>query len=216
VTNKVLIGKKAGMTRIYNDDRETVPVTAIVSPDCVLVKQREVDGRLSVQLGFRKTDTINQPMDGHFESQDLDPHKELHEFIVPEDSPLAELESGDPIEPNLFEVGDSVDVTGKSKGRGFAGVVKRWNFSGGPSGHGGGFGRNTGSVGQSADPSRVFPGKKMPGHYGNETTTMQNLTVEKILPDENALLVSGSIPGADDWTVIVTNSVKEETPVANT
>ncbi len=202
------------MTRVYNDAGEVIPVTAVISTDCVLVKTRDVDGRLSVQLGFRETDSINKPMNGHFESEGLKPHKELHEFIVSDDSPLANLEPGDRVDPEVFEVGDSVDVTGKSKGRGFTGVVKRWDFSGAPSGHGGGFGRNTGSVGQSADPSRVFPGKKMPGQYGDETATMQNLSVVNILPSEDALLVSGSVPGADEWTVIVRNSVKEETPVA--
>lgn len=213
--NKVLIGKKAGMTRVYNDDGETVPVTAIVSEDCVVVDTHEDEDRFAVQVGYRKTDSINQPMDGQFESRDLAPRKELHEFALSEDSPLTDYEIGDSVTPELFEVGDHVDVTGKTKGRGFSGVVKRWNFSGGPKGHGGGFGRNTGSVGQSADPSRIFPGKKMPGQYGNETTTMQNLTVEKILPDENALLVSGSIPGADDWTVVVRDTAKGGEPVAS-
>lgn len=211
---KVLIGKKAGMTRIYNDQGEAIPVTAIVSSDCVLVQEREVDGRTSVQLGFRETDSINQALDGHFESQDVQPRKELHEFLIAGESPLNDYETGDALGPEIFEVGDSVDVTGETKGRGFSGVVKRWNFSGGPRGHGGGFGRNTGSVGQSADPSRIFPGKKMPGQYGNKTSTMQNLTVEKILPDEDALLVSGSIPGADDWSVVVRSTAKGGEPVA--
>lgn len=214
--NKVLIGKKAGMTRIYNDDNESVPVTAIETPDCVVVKKRTIEGRQSVQLGFRESDTVNKPMRGHFENQGISPRKELHEFLVDDESPLVELEPGDRVEPSLFEPGDIVDVTGESKGRGFSGVVKRWDFSGGPDGHGGGFGRNTGSVGQSADPSRIFPGKKMPGQYGGETTTMQNLTVMRILPDEDAILVSGSIPGADDWSVVVRNAAKEAEAVANT
>lgn len=214
--NKVLIGKKAGMTRIYNDNNETVPVTAIETPDCVVVQQRDVNDKPSVQLGFRETDSVNQPMDGHFESEGLQPHKELHEFIVEEESPLTDLDTGDRVKPDLFESGDIVDVTGRTKGRGFSGVVKRWNFSGGPDGHGGGFGRNTGSVGQSADPSRIFPGKKMPGQYGGDTTTMQNLTVMRVMPEENVLLVSGSLPGAEDWTVVVRNAAKEGEAVANT
>lgn len=213
---RVLIGKKAGMTRIYNDDNESVPVTAIETPDCVVVKTHELDGRPSIQLGFRETDSINKPLDGHFESEGLAPHKELHEFIVDEDSPLTDFEPGDRVGPDLFEKGDIIDVTGRSKGRGFAGVVKRWDFSGGPNGHGGGFGRNTGSVGQSADPSRIFPGKKMPGQYGGDTTTMQNLTVMRVLPDEDVILVSGSVPGADDWSVVVRNAAKEGEAVAST
>ncbi len=214
--NKVMIGKKAGMTRIYNDEGEAVPVTAIVTPDCVVVQKREIDGRSSVQLGFRETDSVNQPLDGHFESQGVTPRKELHEFIVSDESILNELGPGDRVEPDLFDVGEKVDVTGQTKGRGFSGVVKRWDFAGGPNSHGGGFGRNTGSVGHSADPSRIFPGKKMPGQYGDKTSTMENLQVEKILPDEDALLVTGSVPGADDWTLIVREAAKGGEPVANT
>ncbi|MFB6226838.1 MAG: 50S ribosomal protein L3 [bacterium] len=214
--NKVLIGKKAGMTRIYNENDESVPVTAIKSPDCVVVRKRSLEGRPSLQLGFRETDSVNKPLQGHFDKHGVSPRKELHEMIVEEDSPLADLEPGDRVKPDIFDVGDIVDVTGESKGRGFQGVVKRWDFSGGPSGHGGRFGRNTGSVGQSADPSRIFPGKKMPGQYGGDTTTMQNLTVMRILPDENAILVSGSVPGADEWTVMVRNAAKEAEAVANT
>lgn len=214
--NKILIGKKSGMTRIYNDDGEAVPVTAIVSPDCVVVQKRQVNQETSVQLGFRRTDSINEPMDGHFEAHGLEPHKELHEFLVDDDSPLDDIDEGDNVLPDIFDVGDHVDVTGQTKGRGFSGVMRRWGFSGGPRGHGGGFGRNTGSVGQSADPSRIFPGKKMPGQYGNKTTTMQNLRIEKILPDENAILVSGSVPGADGWTLVVRDTVKGEQTVAQT
>ncbi len=206
--DKVLVGRKEGMTRIYNEEREVVPVTIVESPDCVLLNKREVDGRPSVQLGFEKTDKLNKPEAGQFESRGIEPRRVLREFIVAPDSPLLELENGEPVETSLFTHGDRVDVKGVTKGRGFQGSMKRWGFSGGPGSHGGGLGRKTGSIGQAADPSRVFPGKKMPGRYGNDQKTMQNLTVQKVIEAENLLLISGSVPGAEGEIVIVHSALK--------
>lgn len=206
---KVLIGEKAGMTRVYDEDGNAVPVTAVECPDCVVVQKRRVDGRPSIQLGFDHTEDVNKPLRGHFDRHGVSPRRVLLEFIVEEDSPMLELDEADPVNPDLFEVGAWVDVSGRTKGRGFSGTVRRWNFSGGPKTHGGGFGRGTGSVGQSADPSRIFPGKKMPGHHGFEVKTVQNLQVKSVLPEEDVLLVSGSLPGSDGWPVVVQDAVKK-------
>ncbi len=206
--DKVLLGKKEGMTRVYNDENEAVPVTVIESTDCVLVDKREVDGKQIVQLAFDKTDNLNKPEAGQFESRGIEPRRVIREFVVSEDSPLLEVEAGAEVAPQLFEVGDTVDVVGVTKGRGFQGVVKRWNFSGGPDSHGGRLGRHTGSIGPSADPSRVYPGKKMPGRYGNKRKTVQSLTIEKIIDDKGLLLVSGSVPGSEGGTVVVHSAQK--------
>ncbi len=205
---KVLIGEKAGMSQVYNESDEAVPVTLIESPDCVLVMVRQIDGRRSVQLGFDETDGLNKPEEGHFTSRGVAPRRVLREFLVSEDSPLLEMEEGDPVGPDLFEVGERVDVQGRTKGRGFTGAMKRHGFGGGPSSHGGRFGRRTGAVGNAADPSRIFPGKKMPGRSGNEQRTQQNLNVVRVFPDENVLMVSGSIPGPDGGVVIVHSALK--------
>lgn len=207
---KVIIGRKEGMTRVYDEQREAVPVTVIETPDCVLVQKRKVDGRPSVQLGFERTDKLNKPEAGQFKSRGIDPRRVLKEFIVDPESPLLDLEVGDPVGTDMFSVGDAVDVKGITKGRGFQGAMKRWNFSGGPASHGGGLGRKTGSIGHAADPSRVFPNKKMPGRYGNDKKTVQNLELQKTIESEDLLLVSGSVPGSEGGTVVVHSARKGE------
>ncbi len=206
---KVIIGKKAGMTQVY-ENNAAIPVTAIESPDCVVVMKRNIDDHLAVQLGFEKSDKLHKPRRGHFESRGIEPRRILKEFMVDPSSTVAELEPGDDVGIDIFEKDELVDVTGKSKGRGFQGGMKRWGFSGGPASHGGGFGRKTGSVGHAADPSRVYPGKKMPGQYGDDVTTIQNLRVVRIMPDEDLILVSGSVPGSDNSTLVITDAQKGE------
>lgn len=206
---KILIAKKVGMTRVFEGDNAR-PVTVVESPDCVVVQKREVDGRPSIQIGFEKTEKLNKPEKGHFEARGVEPRRVLAEFIVEEDSPLLELEEGDDIGAEIFEAGELVDVKGKTKGRGFQGVMKRWNFSGGPASHGGRFGRRTGSIGQAATPSRVYPGKKMPGQYGNDTQTIERLEIVKVLPDENLILISGSLPGPSGEIVFIRDARKGE------
>jgi len=210
---KVLMGRKAGMTQVYNEG-QAIPVTAVESPDCVVVQKRTVNDSPSVQIGFDRTDGVTKPLEGHFEAHDVAPRRVLHEFVVHEDSPLVEHEEGDDLGVDLFEEGDMVDVVGRTKGRGFSGAMRRWNFSGGPAGHGGRFGRRTGAIGQSADPSRVFPGKKMPGQYGDDITTIQNLQVKRVFDEKNLLLISGSVPGPEDGTLIIHSAVKGEATVA--
>lgn len=207
---KLLIGKKAGMSQVFDEDGNAIPVTMVESPDCVLVLKRTVDGRPSVQIGFDRTDKLNKPEAGHFESRGVEPRRVLEEFLVDEDSPLLEMEEGDDVGPDLFEEGERIDVRGRTKGRGFSGAMKRHGFSGGPSTHGGGFGRSTGAVGQAADPSRIFPGKKMPGRFGNDWRTIQNLEVVSVFPEDRVLMVSGSIPGPDGGVVLVHDALKGE------
>lgn len=210
--DKLLLGRKAGMTQVY-DEGKARAVTAVESPDCVIVQKRTVNDQTSIQLGFDRTDKLNKPESGHFESRGIEPRRILNEFILPETSPLNDREEGEDLTVELFEESEKVDVVGKTKGRGFSGVMKRWNFSGGPDSHGGRFGRRTGAIGQSADPSRVFPGKKMPGHYGNDVQTVENLEVVRVFPDKDILLISGSIPGPDGNTVLIHSAVKGATPV---
>ncbi|MFP4686607.1 MAG: 50S ribosomal protein L3 [bacterium] len=206
---KVLLAKKVGMTRIYDGDR-AIPVTVVESPDCVLVKKRMINGASSVQIGFDENEKLNKPQRGQFEAVGVKPRRVLKEFIVSENSPLLELDEGTDIKPDIFEEGELVDVSGKTKGRGFQGVMKRWNFSGGPASHGGRFGRRTGSIGNAADPSRVYPNKKMPGQYGNDNQTVENLKVMRIVAEENIILIAGSVPGASDGLLIIRNARKGE------
>ncbi len=211
---KVIFGEKAGMTQVFDDETaDAIPVTIIESEDCVVVQHRKVDGRPSVQVGFRETDGLNKPERGHFEALGLEPRRELAEFLVDEDSPLLELEPGDEVLPDLFEVDEYVDVQGRTKGRGFSGAIRRWNFSGGPKTHGGGFGRGTGSIGQATQPSRVFPGKKMPGQYGNKIDTMQSLRVVDIFPEERVFFVKGSVPGPTGGTLLIRETARGGAPV---
>ncbi|MFB6355229.1 MAG: 50S ribosomal protein L3 [bacterium] len=212
---QVLLGQKEGMSQIYDDDGKSIPVTVVSSEDCVLVQKRTVQDQPSLQIGFDEIgeNKVNKPMKGHFDAHGVSPRRVLQEFIVNDDSPLAELDEGDRIGVDIFEEGDSIDVKGKTKGRGFSGAVRRWGFGGGPMSHGGGMDRRTGSVGQSADPSRIFPGKKMPGQYGNEIETIQNLSVVRVFPEEDALFVSGSLPGPEGNTIILYNTQKGAKPV---
>lgn len=205
--DKVLLGRKAGMTQVY-DKENARAVTVVESPDCVVVQKRTVNDQPSIQIGFDRSDKLNQPQAGHFQSKGIEPRRVLQEFTVNDDSLLVDHDEGDDLTVDLFEQGERVDVVGKTKGRGFSGVMKRWNFSGGPSSHGGRFGRRTGAIGQSADPSRVFPGKKMPGQYGNDVQTVQNLEVVRVFPKKQILLISGSIPGPEGNTVLIHSAVK--------
>ncbi len=203
-----LIGRKLGMTRIFNEAGEVVPVTVLEVGPCtvVQVKTVETDGYNAVQLGFRpkKLTKFNKPMRGHFLKAGLD-----HGFYI-----LREFRVDDPsqfkpgqvltLESLGVEKGLKVDVTGKSKGRGFTGAIKRWGFSRQPMSHGAKqVHRKPGSSGPSTFPGRVIKGKKMPGHYGNETVTVKNLLVAEVIPEKNLLLVKGAVPGWPNGWVMV-------------
>ena len=199
-----IYGKKIGMTQIFDEQDRLIPVTVIqAAPNKVVqVKTVESDGYEAVQLGFGtiKEKKVNKPMAGHFAKQGAEPTRDLREVRVEN---AAEYKVGDEQTVAAFADVDTVDVTGISKGKGFAGVMKRYGFGGGPGGHGSHFHRAPGSVGQCATPSRVFKGLRLPGHMGCERVTVKNLSVVKIDEDQNLILVKGAVPGGKNGIVRV-------------
>ncbi len=192
-----MMGKKVGMTQIFTKDGEVIPVTVIKAGPCFVIqkKAREKDGYDSLQLGFieKKKNRVNSPMGGHFARANTPCFYHLKEFIGAD---LDSYQVGQKVLCDIFKEGDFVDVAGKTKGMGFAGVMKRWYFAGGPGSHGSMFNRAPGSIGSSSDPSRVYKGLRMGGHYGNEKVTVQNLKVIAVRPEEDIILVRGGVPGA--------------------
>jgi len=205
-----IIGKKLGMTQIFDEQGRVVPVTVIEAGPCTIVqrKKRQSDGYDAVQLGFgaKKSQRVNKPMLGHIQKAGKGAFGVLRELRVDSDS---SLEAGQEIRVDIFREGDFVDVTGQTKGRGFAGVVKRWGFKGGRGSHGSMFHRAPGSIGGSSWPSRVFKNMKMGGHYGNERVTVLNLRVVAIQLEKNILLVRGAVPGAKNGLVFVRRAIKK-------
>jgi large subunit ribosomal protein L3 len=200
-----LIGKKLGMTRIFDNDGMAMPVTVIEAGPCFVVQKKtaDQDGYEALQMGFdRKALTkCNKPEKGHFEKHGAKSgFKHLQEMRVDESSGF---EEGQELTVEVFEIGDMVDVIGTSKGKGFAGTIKRWNFHRGPMGHGSMSHRAPGSIGASAYPSRVIRGKKMPGRMGNTRVTVKNLEVVDVRPDENLLVLKGAIPGPRQGLVFI-------------
>ena len=199
-----IYGKKIGMTQVWAEDDTIVPVTVIqAEPNKVVqVKTVDTDGYEAVQLGFGaiKAKKVNKPMAGHFAKQGTEPTRYLREVRVENAS---EYNVGDQQTVAAFAEVKKVDVTGTSKGKGFAGVMKRWGFAGGPGGHGSHFHRAPGSIGQCATPSRVLKGLKLPGHMGCDTVTVKNLEVVRIDEDQNLILVKGAIPGSKNGIVRV-------------
>jgi len=194
--SKVILGRKIAMTQIF-DENVLIPITIVEAGPCIIV-QRKVKGKNgynAIQLGFLevKENRVNKPESGHFRKSKVRPQKYLREIRVKD---IGNLKIRDEIRVDVFKEGDLVDVVGISKGKGFAGVVKRYGFKGGPASHGaGGWRRRPGSIGASADPSRVFKGKKMPGKMGAERKTVRNLEIVKVDKKENLLLIKGSLPG---------------------
>ena len=206
---KTLIGKKVGMTQIFDEKGNVIPVTVIEAGPCnvVQVKTVETDGYNAIQLGFGavKENKVNKPIKGHFAKAKITPMKHLREFRVNE---VSSVKVGDEIKADTFAQGDSVDIQGITKGKGFQGVIKRHGQSRGPMGHGSMYHRRPGSMGPTSTPGRVFKGKKLPGHMGVETVTIQNLQVVAVDLDKNALLVKGSVPGNKGSILKIKNSVK--------
>ena len=204
-----LIGKKLGMTQIFWDDGSVIPVTAIEAGPCVVIQKKagDVDGYDAIQLGFDrvKEKAVNKPLKGHFKKADKGSFRILREFRL---ESTDDYEVGSELKADIFEVGDYIDVVGTTRGRGFAGVVKRYGFKGGPGGHGSMFHRAPGSIGASASPSRVFKGKKMPGHMGNRRQTVQNLMVVGVRPEQNLILVKGAVPSSKNGIVLIKDSIK--------
>ena len=206
---KGLVGKKLGMTQLFDANGNVVPVTVIEAGPCVIAQKKttENDGYEAVQIGFSdlKASKVNKPMKGHFAKGDVAPKKVLREFRFED---ISAMNVGDIIKADIFAEGETVDVRGTSKGKGYAGVVKRWNFSRLKESHGTGpVHRHGGSLGV-IDPARVFKGKKMAGHLGNERVTVQNLSVVKVDAEKNIIAVKGAVPGPKGGIVVLFDSVK--------
>ena len=208
---KGLIGKKIGMTQIFNEEGKVIPVTVIEAGPCVVsqVKTEETDGYNSIQLGFGaiKESKVNKPERGHFTKANIAPARYLREIRV--DS-IEDVKVGDELKADIFMAGDKIDIQGTSKGKGFQGVIKRHGQHRGPMGHGSMYHRRPGSMGSTSTPGRVFKGKKLPGHMGAETVTIQNLEVIKVDLDKNIILVKGSVPGAKGAILKIKSAVKAQ------
>ncbi len=202
-----LIGKKLGMTQVFDEKGSVIPVTAIKAGPCVVVqkKGKEPDGYSAVQLGyveFVRPSRVNKPRDGHFKKAGVPPCRILREFRFKDGEEVPNV--GEQIlVNNVFQANDVVDVLGTSKGRGFAGLLKRHKFGGGVATHGSMFHRAPGSIGASAYPSRVLPGMRAAGHMGNKNFTIRNLRVVRVQEEENILLVKGAVPGCNGGYVII-------------
>lgn len=208
---KGIIGKKVGMTQLFDDKGNVVPVTVIEAGPCTVVQKKTVesDGYNAVQYGFFDVPDkkVTKPAKGHFDKADVAPKKFLREFRFED---ISSVNVKDIVKADVFEVGDHVDVVGTSKGKGFAGVIKRWNHHRLKMTHGTGpVHREVGSMGANSSPSKVFKGKKMAGHLGSERVTIQNLDVVKVDTENNLIALKGAIPGPKGGIVIITDSVKK-------
>lgn len=206
---KAILGKKLGMSHVFEEDGTVVPVTVIEAGPCVVtqVKTVQKDGYSAIQVGFGdiREKLVNKPLKGHYDKAKTDYKRYLRELRLEN---AEEYNVGDEIKADIFSVGDRVDVAGTSKGKGFTGPIKRWNQAKGPMSHGSRYHRGPGSMGSSATPSRVFKTKKLAGRMGGVRRTVQNLEVVKVDPERNLLLVKGSVPGAKKGLVYLKETVK--------
>ena len=208
---KGLIGKKIGMTQLFDESGKVIPVTVVEAGPCTVVQKKTVenDGYAAVQVGFGdvKVQRVNKPMAGHFKKADVAPKKVLKEFRL-EDTESVNV--GDVLKADVFAAGDRVDVVGTSKGKGTAGAIKRWNFSRLKESHSTGpVARHAGSLGACSDPSRVYKGKKLAGHLGSERVTIQNLDIVKVDAENNLIAIKGAIPGPRGGIVVIADTVKK-------
>jgi large subunit ribosomal protein L3 len=206
---KGILGKKLGMSQVFTIDGRRIPVTVIEAGPCIVLQKKTVgqDGYNALQLGFgtRKSHRVNKPEMGHFRKAGKGAFAYLREL---RSDSVDEYQLGEEVSCGIFVAGDIVDVTATSKGKGFQGVIKRWNFAGGRATHGSMFHRTGGSIGASAWPSRVFKGKKMAGQMGNARVTTQNLQVVEVRADQNLLLIRGAVPGPKNGLVMIRKGVK--------
>jgi len=206
---KELIGRKLGMTQVFTEEGKVVPVTLIEAGPCYVtqVKTRENDGYDAIQIGFGevKEGKLNKPLLGHLNKSGVKPLRHLTEVRV--DNP-GDYQLGQEIRVDQFKVGERADVTGISRGKGYAGVVKRHGFGGGPGSHGAHFHRAPGSIGACATPSRVFKGKRMPGHLGHQRVTVLNLEIVGVRPEQNLLLLRGAVPGPRGGLLYIREAIK--------
>ena len=206
---KGIIGKKIGMTQIFDEVGNVIPVTVIEAGPCVVAQKKtaENDGYDAVQLGFidAKEKNTNKPMKGHFAKAGVAAKKHLKEFRLDD---CSALNVGDVITAESFAAGDKIDVTGTSKGHGYTGAIQRWNQHTGPMAHGSKYHRGVGSLSANSDPSRVFKNKHMAGHYGVDRVTVQNLEVVQVDAERNLLLVKGAVPGPNEGLLIIRDTCK--------
>ena len=207
---KGIIGKKIGMTQIFDEKGKVVPVTVIEAGPCVVVQKKTVenDGYAAIQMGYGDVSLkhVNKPLKGHFDKSDVAPKKTLKEFRFDN---CEAFNVGDIVKADTFAVGDRIDVVGTSKGKGYAGAIKRWNFHRLKETHGSGpVARHAGSQGACSSPSRVFKGTKAAGHLGNERVTVQNLDIVKVDVENNLIAVRGAVPGPKGSVVVISDTVK--------
>ena len=207
---KGIIGKKMGMTQIFDENGKVVPVTVVEAGPCTVVQKKTVesDGYVAVQLGYGDISAkkVSKPAKGHFDKADVAPKRTLREFRLDD---ISAMNVGDILKADVFAVGDRIDVVGTSKGKGYAGVIKRWNQHRLRESHGTGpVARHAGSMGSCSTPSRVFKGKRLPGHLGAERVTIQNLKVVKVDAENNLIAIKGAIPGPKGSVVCISDSVK--------
>lgn len=206
---KAILGTKLGMTQIFDADGKVIPVTVVAAGPCVVVQKKtmENDGYEAVQVGFGEVreKSLNKPQKGQFAKADVAAKKYLREFRLDD---CQSLNVGDEIKADAFEAGEKIDVTGISKGKGFAGPMKRWGLHRGPMAHGSGYHRGSGSMGACSNPGRVMKGKKLPGHMGVVRVTVQNLEVVKVDAEQNLILIKGAVPGNKGGLVTLRDSIK--------
>lgn len=211
VLPKGILGKKVGMTQVFNPAGQLVPVTVVEAGPCVVVqiKTEEKDGYSAVQLGFeevKKKKLVNKPLSGHFARAGVNPQRHLREIRI-DAGEQDKYQVGQVLKADLFQEGEKVDVTGTSKGKGFAGAVKRYGFNRGPMSHGSMYHRRPGSLG-ATDPERVFKGRRLPGRMGGEQVTIQGLEVVQVDPENNLLLLKGAVPGRKGSLLLIKETVK--------
>lgn len=206
---KAILGKKIGMTQIFDENGKVVPVTVVEATPCVVVQKKTIqkDGYDAIQVGFGeiREKLVNKPKKGHYAKAGVSLKRKLKEFRLED---CSTYEVGQEIKVDVFVAGEKIDVSGVSKGKGFQGVIKRWNANRGPMTHGSKFHRAVGSMGASSDPSKTFKNKHMPGHMGAVNRTVQNLEVVKVIAEKNLILIKGGIPGPNKGTVVIRNAVK--------
>lgn len=206
---KAILGKKIGMTQIFDEIGRVIPVTVVEAGPCVVIQKKieETDGYNAIKVGFGdiREKLVNKPVKGQFAKAGASLKRHIREFRLED---ISAYEVGSEIKADVFEAGDKIDVTGTSKGKGFAGVIKRWNFSRGPMTHGSKYHRGVGSMGAASSPSRTFKGKKMPGHMGAVKTTTQNLEVVRVDTERNLILIKGAVPGPKKGLVVIKNTAK--------
>jgi len=202
-----LLGRKLGMTQVFSPDGNVVPVTVIEAGPCVVLEVLREKSALKIGFGEIKESRVRKPQQGYFKKIELSPRRYIRELKFED---LSDFQPGSEIKADLFQPGDYVDVTGTSKGRGFAGMIKRWGAKSFPSSHGHPMQRQAGSQGCWATPARVFKGKKLPGRYGGVKKTVQNLEVVQVRPDENLIMLRGAVPGPKSGLLLIRQALKKK------